>query len=167
MDRVMRMQKKICKQLDNYGYKWELYEGSLIVAKRELSFRVKIFKSFDWRTYVLLLDYCFDNEAVKDANPDVLNRIVCQVNYDNVDVKFVQFGECDFLCRFKSHIRRASDFVKVFEHGFANIIETVDEFYEGAEVLKQDLKPANSIGFVRQNANTKTVAAEQKDKEVK
>lgn len=164
---MLRLRKKACRQLDQYGYKWKMNEGELLVSKRDCSFRIRFYDTLDRFVKNVCVDYFFSDSGLTGANTDVLNAIICKVNYDNVDIKFLQMEDGCFLCRFEIPMLRMSRFVKIFEYGFEKISAAVGEFFDGVEAMKQDLKPAtNSIGFIRPEREPETkVVAETKRNE--
>lgn len=166
---MLRLRKKACRQLDKCGYKWKMDEGELLVSKRDCSFRIRFYDTLDRFVKNVCVDYFFSDSGLTGANTDVLNAIICKVNYDNVDIKFLQMEDGCFLCRFMYPMLMTSKFVNIFEFAFGEVMEAVKEFYNDIDAMKQDLKPVtNSIGFIRseketgRNGSETKVVAEQK-----
>lgn len=166
MDRMLRLREKTCKQLDKCGYKWKMTEGELFVTKSDCHFRIRFHRTMDRFVTLVVVDYMFAADELEGANENVLNAILCKVNYDNAFVKFLQLEEAGFLCRFMYPMLMTSKFVNIFEFAFGEVMEAVKEFYNDIDALKQDLKPVtNSIGFIRpeRDGETKVVAETKKN----
>lgn len=149
---VAKMEKAICKCLDEQGYRHEKKDGTLFVLYNENAFHIHIWDTSNKRIKRLYFVYDFDDERRNNITKEGWLRTANRINVDNPHVTFVVYDE-SFQLRYETAIGSVNDFMLEFDIAYQLIGEAMDEFNKICPYLERDYSNTTenkaNIGFVQ------------------
>lgn len=144
------LERKICKQLDKSGFRYEKKEGELYVVKNDSHFQVQLFDSCNRGIKHLYVIYEFRDDNSDKVTADGWSRACNVINTRNTETVFVTL-EDHFYCCYQSAIGNSKDFMKEFGLAYDAIGEAMADYHRLYPFLERDY-PNNtgnnkSIGF--------------------
>ena len=147
------LERRICKQLDKSGFRYEKKEGDLYVTKNNSHFQIQLTDSYNKGIKHLYVLYRFKDDDSKKVNIDGWSRASNVINTRNTETIFVTL-EDHFCCCYQSAIGNSKDFMKEFNHAYELIGEAMEDYNKLFPYLERDYpnhtENQTSIGF-RQN----------------
>lgn len=144
------LERKICQQLEQQGYRHEKKDGTLYVEKNDNTFRIHMWNTANYKIKRLYFVYDFCDENQGKVNKDGWNRAANSININNPHATFLAF-EDHFCCRYETSISNARDFLKEFEVAYDVIGGAVSDYNKIYPYLERDypntLPDGKSIGF--------------------
>ncbi len=147
------LERKICKQLDKSGFRYEKKEGDLYVIKNDSHFQVQLADSYNRGIKHLYVMYKFRDDNSDKVSMDGWSRASNVINTRNTNTIFVTL-EDHFCCCYQTAIGNSKDFMKEFDQAYDAIGEALDDYHRLYPYLERDYPNSmgnqTSIGF-RQN----------------
>ena len=150
---IEALERRICKQLDKSGFRYEKKEGDLYVIKKDSHFQIQLADSYNRRIKHLYVLYKFRDDDFGKVNKDGWNRAANAININNTDTIFVAL-EDHLCCCYQTSIGNSKDFMNEFDHAYQAIGEAIEDYGKLIPYLERDYpntaENQSSIGF-RQN----------------
>ena len=147
------LERRICKQLDKSGFRYEKKEGDLYVTKNNSHFQIQLTDSYNKGIKHLYVLYRFKDDDSKKVNIDGWSRASNVINTRNTETIFVTL-EDHFCCCYQSAIGNSKDFMKEFGRACDAIGGAMEDYNKLFPYLERDYpnytENQTSIGF-RQN----------------
>ena len=147
------LERKICKQLDKSGFRYEKKEGDLYVIKDNCHFQIQLADSFNRGIKHLYVMYKFRDDNSNKVTIDGWSRASNVISTRNTNTIFVTL-EDHFCCCYQTAIGNSKDFMNEFGRAYDAIGEAMDDYHRLYPYLERDYPNSmgnqTSIGF-RQN----------------
>lgn len=147
------LERRICKQLDKSGFRYEKKEGDLYVTKNNSHFQIQLTDSYNKGIKHLYVLYRFKDDDSKKVNIDGWSRASNVINTRNTETIFVTL-EDHFCCCYQSAIGNSKDFMKEFGRACDAIGGAMEDYNKLFPYLERyypnHTENQTSIGF-RQN----------------
>jgi len=145
------LERKICKQLDKSGFRYEKKEGDLYVIKNDSHFRVQLADSYNRGIKHLYVMYIFRDDNSDKVSMDGWSRASNVINTRNTNTIFITL-EDHFCCCYQTAIGNSKDFMKEFGQAYDAIGEALDDYHRLYPYLERDYpnitnENKTSIGF--------------------
>ena len=147
------LERRICKQLDKSGFRYEKKEGDLYVIKNDGHFQIQLADSYNRGIKHLYVMYKFRDDNSNKVTIDGWSRASNVINTRNTETIFVTL-EDHFCCCYQTAIGNSKDFMNEFGRAYDAISEALDDYHRLYPYLERDYPNSTgnqtSIGF-RQN----------------
>jgi hypothetical protein len=144
------LERKICKQLDKTGFRYEKKEGDLYVIKNDSHFQIQLADSYNRGIKHLFVLYKFRDDNSDKVTIDGWSRASNVINTRNTNTIFVTL-EDHFCCCYQTAIGNSKDFMKEFGQAYDAIGEALDDYHRLYPYLERDYPNSTgnqtSIGF--------------------